>query len=204
MQATMQTAPGAAAVLAVLEQEMHSMLRLKLELQTELQLVTTLANIGCSSSNACAMQLLPRSSAVDDVPQVPGTPSDVLLQRLQQLVDHNQQLEADVAQLKHEHNKDLAQLQAAVAVPDMSAPADGNTTSSMPLLEHVQRQQQMLTQLLQALEQQQQHWQQGSRPSSWHVMQTAAAQVRRPQLCGQLSNSYCWLHLVPLACDAYC
>jgi hypothetical protein len=193
MQATMQAPPGAAALLAVLEQEMHSMLRQKLELQTELQLVATLANMGCSSSAACDMQLLPGTSAVAGVQQVPGSLPDALLQRLQQLVDRNQQLEATVAQLKHDHNKEIAQLQAAaqlaVAAPDMStqAAADYSNTSNMPMLQLIQRQQQMLTQLLHACEQQQQ---QQLEFGSCHVLQTATEQVRPAQLCGLRRSSW--------------
>jgi hypothetical protein len=188
MQATMQAPPGAAALLAVLEQEMHSMLRQKLELQTDLQLLATLANMGGSSGNAFDMQLLPHSSAVAGRAQVPGAPSDMLLQRLQQLVDRNQQLEATVAQLKYEHNMEIAQLQAAaqlaVAVPDRStqAAADDSNALSMPMLQLIQRQQLMLTQLLQACQQQQQQQQQQrSVPGIWRVMQAAAEQVRTAQ-----------------------
>jgi hypothetical protein len=194
MQATMQAPPGAAALLAVLEQEMQSMLRQKLELQTELQLVATLANMGCSSSAACDMQLFPGTSAVAGVQQVPGSLPDVLLQRLQQLVDKNQQLEATVAQLKHDHKKEIEQQQAAaqlaVAVPDMSTQAAADSdTSSVPMLQLIQQQQQMLTQLLQACEQQQQQQQQLDL-GSWHVLQTATEQVKPAQLCGLRRSSW--------------
>jgi hypothetical protein len=182
----MQAAPGVAVLLAVLEQEMHSLLRQKLALQTELHLAGALAGLSNSSSNGRQLQQLQpgpaaemRASQEDD--------EDLLLQQLRQLVARNHQLEAALAQLQQERDMLQQQVQAnsdaagdavhpAAVAADSADPAaaDASAGSSKPMLQLIQQQQLMLKQLLLACEQQQE---QGIFIGGWQLLQTAAQQV---------------------------
>jgi hypothetical protein len=200
MQGSMQPPAGVAAVLAVLEEEMHNLLRQKLALQTELHLAEAAVAAGLDTFSSCSSNALP---------QVAGLQSGLLLHKLQQLVLKNQQLEAALMQLLQERNKPAttqqqglnidedaaapAQQPAAAGDGAIAAAADDSHAGSVPMLALIQRQQQMLTQLMTACEQQQLQ-QQGSAAGRHEALQTAAQQV------SPVSVAVVWLSVWAASC----